>query len=104
MAKQAHARPLLCLNRGDRIRTCDHLHPIQVRYQAALRPDASLHSSRDFDFQSIIQVLLQFVKWPQAHHTGIFNARSGRLFLYESFNYQSWNGMRDPVGQLLNGI
>ena len=26
-------------NRGDRIRTCDPLHPIQVRYQAALRPE-----------------------------------------------------------------
>lgn len=25
--------------RGDWIRTNDHLNPIQVRYQAALRPD-----------------------------------------------------------------
>jgi hypothetical protein len=25
--------------RGDWIRTSDHLHPMQVRYQAALRPD-----------------------------------------------------------------
>jgi len=25
--------------RGDKIRTCDPLHPMQVRYQAALRPD-----------------------------------------------------------------
>src|SRR5258706_2599066 len=27
--------------RGGEIRTRDHLHPMQVRYQAALRPDAS---------------------------------------------------------------
>lgn len=26
-------------SRGDRIRTCDHLHPIQVRYQTALLPE-----------------------------------------------------------------
>lgn len=26
--------------RGERIRTSDHLHPMQVRYQAALRPEA----------------------------------------------------------------
>jgi hypothetical protein len=25
--------------RGDKIRTCDPLHPMQVRYQAAPRPD-----------------------------------------------------------------
>ncbi|VAY87621.1 hypothetical protein CARN8_2150006 [mine drainage metagenome] len=25
--------------RGERIRTSDHLHPMQVRYQAALRPE-----------------------------------------------------------------
>ena len=28
--------------RGDRIRTCDPLHPMQVRYQAALLPDPSV--------------------------------------------------------------
>ena len=27
------------LGRGDRIRTCDHLVPNQVRYRTALRPD-----------------------------------------------------------------
>ena len=27
------------LGRGERIRTSDPLHPMQVRYQAALRPD-----------------------------------------------------------------
>jgi hypothetical protein len=31
-------------NRGGRIRTDDHLNPIQVRYQAALRPDATNRS------------------------------------------------------------
>ena len=25
--------------RGDKIRTCDPVHPMHVRYQAALRPD-----------------------------------------------------------------
>ena len=29
----------LSLSRGDRIRTCDHLVPNQVRYRTALRPD-----------------------------------------------------------------
>ena len=27
------------IGRGERIRTSDHLHPMQVRYQAALRPE-----------------------------------------------------------------
>ena len=27
--------------RGEKIRTSDPLHPMQVRYQAALRPDSS---------------------------------------------------------------
>ena len=27
------------IGRGDRIRTCDPLHPMQVRYQAALHPE-----------------------------------------------------------------
>ena len=27
------------IGRGERIRTFDPLHPMQVRYQAALRPD-----------------------------------------------------------------
>src|SRR5277367_3033091 len=29
------------IGRGDKIRTCDPLHPMQVRYQAAPRPDRS---------------------------------------------------------------
>ena len=33
------------IGRGERIRTSDHLHPIQVRYQAALHPE-SAHDSR----------------------------------------------------------
>jgi hypothetical protein len=38
-------RPLRVLGRGGGIRTRDPLHPMQVRYQAALRPDteSSLH-------------------------------------------------------------
>ncbi len=32
----------LVFGRGDRIRTYDPLRPRQVRYQAALRPDASI--------------------------------------------------------------
>ncbi len=27
------------IGRGERIRTSDHLHPMQVRYQTALHPD-----------------------------------------------------------------
>ena len=34
--------------RGDRIRTCDPLHPMQVRYQAALHPEAQNHSCLDW--------------------------------------------------------
>ena len=30
--------------RGERIRTSDHLHPMQVRYQAALRPEDADYS------------------------------------------------------------
>ena len=33
------SRPPYC-GRGEKIRTSDPLHPMQVRYQAALRPDA----------------------------------------------------------------
>ena len=32
--------------RGERIRTSDHLHPMQVRYQAALRPEAADYSKQ----------------------------------------------------------
>src|SRR5262252_8311033 len=39
------SRPLSC-GRGEKIRTSDPLHPMQVRYQAALRPDRALHYSR----------------------------------------------------------
>ena len=31
----------LLIGRGEMIRTSDPLHPMQVRYQAALRPDRS---------------------------------------------------------------
>ena len=33
-------RPISC-GRGEKIRTSDPLHPMQVRYQAALRPDVN---------------------------------------------------------------
>jgi hypothetical protein len=32
-------------NRGGRIRTVDHLNPIQVRYQAALHPEMTKYTS-----------------------------------------------------------
>ena len=34
------------IGRGERIRTSDHLHPMQVRYQAALRPDSARNYNR----------------------------------------------------------
>ena len=34
--------------RGERIRTSDHLHPIQVRYQAALHPERTDHIGYGF--------------------------------------------------------
>ena len=39
-SRPAHAGPAVCAcGRGEKIRTSDPLHPMQVRYQAALRPD-----------------------------------------------------------------
>ena len=35
------ADPIDSYGRGEKIRTSDPLHPMQVRYQAALRPDAN---------------------------------------------------------------
>ena len=34
----------IVVGRGERIRTSDHLAPSQVRYQAALRPEAANYS------------------------------------------------------------
>ncbi len=42
----ASVQPLLSIGRGERIRTFDPLHPMQVRYQAALRPDRERNYSR----------------------------------------------------------
>ncbi len=43
---------LLFFGRGERIRTSDPLHPMQVRYQAALRPvDQANKYSRLFEAQ-----------------------------------------------------
>jgi hypothetical protein len=39
-------RALRRIGRGERIRTFDPLHPMQVRYQAALRPDRERNYSR----------------------------------------------------------
>jgi hypothetical protein len=35
----AIAEALTIFGRDDKIRTCDPLHPMQVRYRAALRPE-----------------------------------------------------------------
>ncbi len=53
--------------RGERIRTSDHLHPIQVRYQTALRPDctwnytktaaASQHNKETVNRASLLSLL-----------------------------------------------
>ncbi len=48
------------IGRGEKIRTSDPLHPMQVRYQAALRPDRARHSNRN-----AIEKELQ--RRPQAH-------------------------------------
>src|SRR5690606_30576170 len=40
--------PVCLIGRGGGIRTRDPLHPMQVRYQAALRPDTSRHYSSGF--------------------------------------------------------
>lgn len=59
------------IGRGERIRTSDPLHPMQVRYQAALRPEQARNYSRAkmrFDTSCIKQSYL------------------GQLFL-QDFNY-----------------
>ena len=38
------------IGRGERIRTSDPLHPMQVRYQAALRPDEARIIAEGFPF------------------------------------------------------
>lgn len=38
----------LFYGRGDRNRTCDPLHPMQVLYQAELRPDVRQHDNINF--------------------------------------------------------
>ncbi len=40
--KMNHWEWTTMIGRGEMIRTSDPLHPMQVRYQAALRPDRSL--------------------------------------------------------------
>ena len=47
----------LLSSRGDRIRTCDHLVPNQVRYRTALRPD-SLRSHKCIVFFSFLQIII----------------------------------------------
>jgi hypothetical protein len=39
MGPQRFNQHHVSIGRGDKIRTCDPLHPMQVRYQAAPRPD-----------------------------------------------------------------
>ena len=49
------------LRRGDRIRTCDHLVPNQVRYRTALRPDCrKLSSSFDKCKGSYKKLFMQY--------------------------------------------
>jgi hypothetical protein len=57
MKKYAKRAALGKIGRGDKIRTCDPLHPMQVRYQAAPRPDrkrmiAQL-SGKDFESRGL---------------------------------------------------
>ncbi len=40
-----HPYHVFVIGRGDKIRTCDPLHPMQVRYQAAPRPDRKVNDS-----------------------------------------------------------
>jgi hypothetical protein len=45
MGPQRFHQHHVSIGRGDKIRTCDPLHPMQVRYQAAPRPDRGTHDS-----------------------------------------------------------
>jgi hypothetical protein len=42
MGPQRFHQRHVSIGRGDKIRTCDPLHPMQVRYQAAPRPDRTV--------------------------------------------------------------
>ncbi len=51
------------ISRDDKIRTCDPLHPMQVRYRAALRPvhKRGANISAKTKFQSILHKILYFI-------------------------------------------
>jgi hypothetical protein len=58
------------IGRGERIRTFDPLHPMQVRYQAALRPDRERNYSRgrqgprrgNYSLSSILRMLFNSLR------------------------------------------
>ena len=63
-----HAKSLI-FGRGGEIRTRDHLHPMQVRYQAALRPEVAKvyqrvkeNASSAQQFDNVLQLLLEYRK------------------------------------------
>ncbi len=67
--------------RGERIRTSDHLHPMQVRYQAALRPEAANYISAGTRFRAALRAqqicnIGKFFAQHAWHHGGLGAAGS----------------------------
>ncbi len=77
--------------RGERIRTSDHLHPMQVRYQAALRPEFSImtHSARKEKNNG-----LQFLTQPGIVPKGW---TSGNRRIFMAIDMLGQRGRQDPV-------
>ena len=66
--------------RGGGIRTRDPLHPMQVRYQAALRPDkpASISEGRTLALVQVAGILPGVFRHLRVHHLFLDIAKQGR--------------------------
>jgi hypothetical protein len=77
--------------RGGPIRTGDHLNPIQVRYQAALRPDTRHYTKVRAVWQGVQEVEGQ-APWPGNPH-GLFPVEFWFLALRIRLNLaRQWGG------------
>lgn len=80
----------LFYGRGDRNRTCDPLHPMQVLYQAELRPDDRCHDNINFHNLQTYKFLLARHHYPTglrrstpfAKRRGLKKTAEAVFFLY----------------------
>ncbi len=56
------------ISRGDRIRTCDHLVPNQVRYRTALRPESLRMKFTHLQSDAKVIIFLQTAKQKSRLH------------------------------------